>query len=263
MVAVEPVHDEAAATAVLDGRRVLLIADYHAGLELGLRYRDGVRVPSRAEERRGRLVDLIDRTDVDEVIVVGDLMHSIGGPARDERGELEAVVGAVTATVDLAVVKGNHDGDIEGWLDGVTVHAAPGIVRDGVALSHGHTWPSVEALAADVLVVGHEHPRVRLEDAVGGAADERAWLRGRIDAGYVADHLGVDPPRTDPTLVVLPAFNELSGGTRVNLPGETFLVPYLPEALREPELYLLDGTRLGTTPMRASGDDRSVDEQRP
>lgn len=245
MARVEPIVGAPAATITLDGERVLVLADVHAGIELGLRYRDGVRVPSRAADRREDLARLVEEVDPSAVLVVGDLMHSIGDPARAERRELEALVEALPDDVGLSVVKGNHDGDLEGWLTGATVHDAPGIVCDGVAFSHGHTWPPAAALEAEVLVIGHEHPRVRLEDEVGGAAVHRVWLRGLLDGDLVAEHLGVDPPAVAPRLVVLPAFNELSGGTWINVEGESFLVPYLPAGLREPEGYLLDGTRLG------------------
>lgn len=247
MARVEPVIGAPAATVTIDDTRTLLIADYHAGIETALRYRDGVTVESRADRRRERLRALIEETAAEAVIVLGDLMHSIGDPGHTERAEIDALLDAVPSAVSFSVIKGNHDGIIEGWLEGATVHEAPGIVRDGVALSHGHTWPPADVLEADVLCIGHEHPRVRLEDAVGGADVRRVWLRGRLDQAVVARQFGVDPPPVGPELVVFPAFNELSGGTWVNVEGESFLVPYLPEGLREARAYLLDGTNLGAT----------------
>lgn len=244
MVDVEPVVGEAAATVDLQRGRALVIADYHAGLERALTYRDGVSVYSRERQRRDRLIALIAETEATSLIVVGDLMHSIGDPTYSERHELEALVEAVPEAVDVTVIKGNHDGELESWLDGVTVHQAPGIVLDGLALSHGHTWPPADALAADVLVVGHEHPQVRLEDSVGGATIHRVWMRGRLDAQRVAEHLDINPPERDPRLVVMPAFNELSGGTWINVEDESFLIPYLPECLYDVDTYLLDGTKL-------------------
>lgn len=245
MVAVQPVHGAAAATVHHEEGRLLVIADYHAGIESGLRYREGVHIPSRADERRARLLGLIDAEAVDELVVVGDLMHSIGDPAMNERAELETLVDALPDSVALSVIKGNHDGDLEGWLDEATVHEPPGVVRQGLALSHGHTWPPAEALDADVLVIGHEHPRVRLEDAVGGSVVHRVWVRGRLDVASAAEHLGREAPDAGPTLVVMPAFNELSGGTWINVDEDSFLVPYLPDGIVDPGVYLLDGTGLG------------------
>jgi len=47
--------------------------------------------------------------------------------------------------------------------------------------------------------------------------------------------------------VIVPAFNDRSGGTWVNVDGQGFLAPFLPEALvdSDTDAYLLDGTRLG------------------
>lgn len=245
MIEVSPVVGEAAATVALPSGIAVVIADYHAGLERDLRYRDGVSVHSRERERRHRLLAIIEEVDASSLIVVGDLMHSIGDPTYSERTELEALVDHLPDELDVTVVKGNHDGQLEDWLEGVTVHQAPGTVVDGLAISHGHTWPPAAALSADVLVIGHEHPRVRLEDAVGGSTVHRVWLRGHLDADAIAEHRDIEAGEAPPRLVVMPAFNELSGGTWVNVPDEDYLVPYLPDALRDGDAYLLDGTKLG------------------
>jgi metallophosphoesterase superfamily enzyme len=88
---------------------------------------------------------------------------------------------------------------------------------------------------------------VRLTDEVGGSRVERVWLRGGLDPAAFADrgeYDGVEwPDAAD--LVVFPAFNDLSGGTWVNLPDQDFLCPFLPAALSGGEAYLVDGTRLG------------------
>ena len=104
---------------------------------------------------------------------------------------------------------------------------------------------SAERTSADVVCVGHEHPTVRLEDAVGGRRIERAWLRGPLSAEAFEDHLDGETADVDGELVVFPAFNDLVGGTWVNVPGQAFLAPFLPEGLADGEAFLLDGTRLG------------------
>jgi metallophosphoesterase superfamily enzyme len=248
MARVEPVVGEPAAVADLGGERALLVADVHAGIEVGLRYERGVELDSRADARRERLCGLIAETDADRLVVLGDLAHRIGAPDGDERAELETLVRAVTDRVPMTLVEGNHDAGVAAAfaddLDVIGAHG--GVLGDTVAVCHGHTWPDPALLDADVVCMGHEHPQVRLEDAVGGSRVERAWLRGELDpAAFVEDggHEGdgADPPE----LVVFPAFNERSGGTWVNVEGQSFLAPFLPEALPSGDAYLLDGTRLG------------------
>ena len=244
-MAVEPVPGAPAAVATLADARALVVADYHAGLESTLR-RTGVELADRAEHRRQRLLALVDQTDPDRLVVLGDLVHAIGDPSSAERAEIETLLDALSVPVTL--VRGNHDGEIESLLaetdHEVTVTPATGTRLGPVGFAHGHTWPSSDVLRADVVCVGHEHPVVRLEDEVGGSRLERAWLRGQLDPAPFREHDGTFEG-TGGELVVCPAFNDLSGGTWVNVGGQSFLSPFLPAALADGEAYLLDGTRLG------------------
>jgi putative SbcD/Mre11-related phosphoesterase len=245
---IDPVPDEPAATAELDGERALVVADVHAGIEVGLRYERGVELDSAADARRDRLCGLLDRTGADRLVVVGDLAHRIGGPSGVEAEELRALADAVLDRAAMTLVPGNHDAGVAEALSdrAVDVHDPTGWRAGPVGFVHGHTWPAPDVLAAESVVVGHEHPRVRLADAVGGARTERAWLRGRLRREpFAAHHDALGWPDRDPSLVVVPAFNSRSGGTWVNVDGEAFLAPFLPDALADGEVYLLDGTRLG------------------
>jgi len=250
-MAVEPVPGEPAAVADLPDGRALVVADYHAGLEVGLRY-DGVEVRSRASDRREHVLALVDRSGADRLVVLGDLANAIGAPGTEEREEIERLLDAATDRVPVTVVKGNHDGDIEDLVasvEGVTVTPGHGTRFGDVGFAHGHTWPAPDVLAADVVCVGHEHPMVKLEDEVGGARVERAWLRGSLDPDPFVEFHGASAAAVDGGLVVFPSFNDLAGGTWVNVRGQSFLSPFLPEGLADAQAYLLDGTRLG--PYRA------------
>ena len=258
MAVVEPIPGEPAAVADISDtadaggvgdaggtnsageERALVVADYHAGIERSLR-RQGVEVQSRGPQRRKHLLRLVDETNADRVVFLGDLGHAIGTPEGPEAEELEALFDALP--VPMTLVRGNHDGGIAEEFD-IPV-TPPGGTRVGdVGFAHGHTWPSREVLAADTVCMGHEHVSVRLEDDVGGARVERAWLRGPIDATPFAEYYGEDLAVSG-DLVVFPAFNDLSGGTWVNVDGQGFLAPFLPEACPDAEIYLMDGTRLG------------------
>ncbi|WP_049902991.1 metallophosphoesterase [Halococcus agarilyticus] len=245
---VEPVPGEPAAVIESEDERALCVADYHAGLEAGLG-RQGVELPSQSRERREHLLSLLDTTDADRVVFLGDLAHAIGGARGAERDELTTLFAALDDLVSVTVVKGNHDGEIESLADdaGIEIDVTPpdGIRFGSVGLAHGHTWPSRDVLDCEVICVGHEHPTVRLEDEVGGSRAERAWLRGRLVPEPFCEHYD-DELAIDAELVVFPAFNDLSGGTWVNVPGQAFLAPFLPDGIAEGEAYLLDGTRLGS-----------------
>ena len=240
MARVDPIPGTAAAVADLGGESALVVADYHAGIERSLR-RDGVELRSAAAERRRELLALVADADADRVIFLGDLVSSIGQPSGDERAELTDLIGALSVPVTL--VPGNHDGAVADAVD-IEVSEAAGVRRGDVAFAHGHTWPDPDLLDADVLCVGHEHPQVRLEDEVGGGRVERVWLRGTLSATPFEAHFDASIA-SDAELIVFPAFNERCGGSWVNVEGQGFLAPFLPDALPSGDAYLLDGTRLG------------------
>jgi metallophosphoesterase superfamily enzyme len=247
MSPVEPVPGRSAAVADCGDERALVLADYHAGIERGLRYERGVELTSDAGPRRQRLLSLLRETDPDRLVVVGDLAHRIGDPSGDERAELDDLVAAVTEQVPFTLVPGNHDGGFGEAYDAVEVADGDGLRLGDVGFVHGHTWPSPEVLGARVVCMGHEHPAVRLVDEVGGARVEKAWLRGPLRRDVFAERYGGDLQWGDPELVVFPAFNDRSGGTWTNVDGQGFLSPFLPAAFLDgaTEAYLLDGTRLG------------------
>ncbi|WP_299236789.1 metallophosphoesterase [Natronomonas sp.] len=238
----EPIPGRPAGIADCGPERALVVADYHAGLETGLR-RDGVELDSRETRRRESLLEALNAHPVDRVVFLGDLGDSIGTPGREERTEIRRVLEAAADRAPVTVLKGNHDGGIEtvaGGVDGVEVREGPGVRIGDVGFCHGHTWPDEAVVAAPTVCSAHEHPLVRLEDDVGGARSERVWLRGRLDPEGFAEY-----PSVGGELVVAPAFNDLSGGTAIN-DGDGFLSPFLPQGLSEGEAYLLDGTRLGS-----------------
>jgi putative SbcD/Mre11-related phosphoesterase len=243
---VEPVPDSPAAVVDCGDERALVVADFHAGIEVGLR-REGVELDSRADERREQLLALVDRTTPDRLVVLGDLGHAIGTPWDDERDEIADLLAAVTERVPVTLVRGNHDGDIETQVEAAeNARVVPGHgTRIGsVGFAHGHTWPSPDVLDAEILCTAHEHPVVKLEDEVGGGRVERVWLRGDCNPEQFEAFHGRDTA-TPNELVVFPAFNDLSGGTWVNAAGQEFLSPFLPDGLADGQAYLLDGTRLG------------------
>jgi putative SbcD/Mre11-related phosphoesterase len=245
-MSVEPVVGSPAAVVDADGERALVFADYHAGLEIGLR-KEGVELDSRANERREQVLSLLDRTTPDRLVVLGDLGDAIGTAWDDERDEIEELLASVTERIPVTLLLGNHDGAVEAIADtieDVTLAPGQGTTIGSVGFAHGHTWPSPAVLDAEILCTAHEHPVVKLEDEVGGGRVERVWLRGECNpAPFEAFH---DTDFTGPEeLVVFPAFNDLSGGTWVNVSGQEFLSPFLPEALEDGQAYLLDGTRLG------------------
>ena len=221
----------------------VVVGDLHVGLESDLRMA-GVNLPSQTHRMRERLLKLVEETGARRLIVIGDLKHRIPYSTKQERHELPFFFEDFPCDVEL--VPGNHDVDLEGLL-AVRTHPAEGIRIGDVGLLHGHTWPSEEVMAAPTVVTCHNHPAVMLVDELGHRHKEPAWVR----AGFTPAARERYPMLPEGArLVVMPAFNELTGGTAFNAKeGERLLGPLFGNGLVDvpnARLFTVDGVDLGS-----------------
>lgn len=227
----------------LPAHATLVVGDLHVGLESDLR-QAGVNLPSQTHRMRERLARLLRETGATRLVVIGDLKHRIPYSTRQEAQELPRFFEDLPARVEL--VRGNHDVDLEGLLD-VEMHPADGIRIGEVGLLHGHTWPSDEVMRARLVVTCHNHPAVMLVDELGHRHKEPAWIRATFTPA--ARERYHDLP-ADATLLVMPAFNELTGGTAFNAAeGERLLGPLFGNdlvATADARVVTVDGVDLGT-----------------
>lgn len=223
--------------------RAIVVGDLHVGLESDLRIA-GVNLPSQTARMRARLLALLASTGADRLVVIGDLKHRIPYSTRQEARELPSFFDDFPARVEL--VRGNHDVDLAGLLD-VEVHDPEGIVVGDVGLLHGHTWPSDDVMSAPLVVTCHNHPAVALVDALGHRHKEPAWIRARFTQ-VARERYARLPPGAE--VVVMPAFNELTGGTAFNgEEGERLMGPIFQNGLADVEgarVWTIDGVELGT-----------------
>lgn len=230
------------ALAVTGEERYLVVADLHFGIEADLAVH-GIHFRSRSSSRLERLLALVDRTDPDLLVLLGDVKHSIPSLTRQEHHELPSILGALRDRVPLRVFPGNHDIGIERYLDPAEICQKDGAVIDGVGYLHGHTYPS-PLLAGRLMIAGHHHPLLSLRDEVGCALQAPAYLRAGVDTASLG--LAGDPEGATPTRVLfMPAFNELAGHDILNIAKNPFS-PLSRNMVRDTaEIILADGTYIG------------------
>lgn len=226
-----------------------IIADLHIGIEYEISL-TGANIPSQTSSLAARCSELCEELDVATLLIAGDLKHMITAGdnsteharmMRQERWDLRSFLGSLSGC-SVELVKGNHDGGLCS-SPSLEVHESRGICRGDVGIAHGHAWPSEEVMQRRILVMGHVHPVVRLRDDLGFSTSKPCWLRAPLLQDVARERY----PSVNPDLeaVVMPAFNPLCGGMVVNTEGILGPLQNIVD-VEAAEVYLLDGTRLGS-----------------
>jgi len=250
LVEPQPVFNKPALTV----GNALVLADLHIGIEYELSL-SGVHIPSQIERRIERVLHLLSEVKARRVVLLGDIKHCVSKTSPLERLDVPHFLRSLAECVPVDILPGNHDGGIEYLIPRDTrfrieIHQSKGCSINNVALVHGHTWPSIELLSCDYVIVGHNHPVVRLADPLGYVSIKLVWIRSRFNEGVLRQRFPELGLFNNPRVIIMPAFNELVGGISFNEASyETLLGPLFTNRailLEKAQAYLLDGTFLGT-----------------
>jgi len=232
--------------------RMLVVSDLHLGIEHELAEK-GVSLPSQIPKIKAKLIELLKKQRVAQLLILGDVKHNVPVTSWQEWRELPEFFKDLAKLAKIDIVRGNHDGYLEGMVPReVAIHDPHGMVlgkRRRIGFMHGHTWPAPELLDVELIISGHNHPAIEFRDELGGRTVEPIWLRAKLCAKKFPKKLKPFIKRGMPELLVIPAFSELVGGAAVNrkIPRELIGPMFKAGAVKldQAEAYLLDGTFLG------------------
>jgi uncharacterized protein len=255
--------------------KTLLISDPHLGWENSLQEK-GIHVPSQTEKILNKLTSIITKYKPQELVVLGDVKYTVISSKLGEWHDVPDFFSKLQKFVDsIAIVRGNHDANIEPLLpENIELLPATGAVIGDIGIFHGHRWPSPALLKCKTLVMGHLHPVVVFRDPAGFKITRQIWMKANINTeAFGKILLQKHNIKVEDTVVetlrkhynvslkareifIMPSFNDFLGGRPVNetrprkeIGEESLIGPVLrSEAVDvdNSELYLLDGTYLGT-----------------
>jgi putative SbcD/Mre11-related phosphoesterase len=255
--------------------KTLVIADPHLGWEMALRDR-GIHVPSQSSKLLNKIVAVLSKYKPDTLLILGDVKYTVVAAEPGEWHDIPEFFQNLKKHVkEIDIVRGNHDANLEPLLpESIQLLPATGTIIDDVGLFHGHKWPSPTLLKCKTIVMGHLHPVVVFRDPVGFRITRQVWVKAKCDTAQLSKTLlqkhgikiegspeeTVKKPYTfkprSSQLFIMPSFNDFLGGRPINetkprKKGQTptIIGPVLrSEAvdLDNSEIYLLDGTYLGT-----------------
>lgn len=261
-----PVENFPALLHEKEQQKSLIIADLHLGWETNL-IRKGVHIPSQTSKTLHKLIQLIDKTTPDSVIILGDIKHTVAKAELSEWQDIPKFFETLKGKIaDIQIIRGNHDGNIAPLLPPtIQIHPSTGITLNTIGLFHGHTWPAQKLLKCRTLIMGHVHPTITFRDASGFYIATPVWIKAEYDnaklaAAFIKSKYTkkstqkierfLKKPKNN-QLIIMPCFNDFLGGRPINrkAKGRKYVGPILRSEvidIDEAEVYLLEGTFLGT-----------------
>jgi uncharacterized protein len=234
---------------------IVVVADLHLGLGARASTPGGPPEGS-AESLAAELLAISHDTRASRLVIAGDAKHPIVGVPRALRPVLFDFFSTLLGSgLAVELVLGNHDVGIVRHLPReVDVHAAKGVLRNGVGIFHGHRWPSNEVLAASALVAGHLHPGFRFAPTPSDPTGKRrCWVRVEpLQRPPLPKRRTPRIPVQAREIVILPAFNPLAGTEALNREAPRRNRSFLYQrflTIGPARVFLLDGTDVGRLPI--------------
>ncbi|MFB6204703.1 MAG: metallophosphoesterase [Candidatus Nanohaloarchaea archaeon] len=202
------------------GLEMIVIADLHLGLEASMTSMGSYVPEFQLDDLREELEDARRETEASRLLVNGDLKNEFR-TSYAERSEVQEFLQFAKETFDeVILVKGNHDTMIEETVDREGLELQENYSEDGVTFAHGH---EKVGNGYDTLVIGHEHPALKLEDEIGVSEKVDCFLYGEMRDGS--------------NIIVMPSYAQVSEGSQVNeMPQKELLSPVLREQVDIDEL---------------------------
>ena len=170
----------------------LVVADLHLGCEAALEYK-GLSLPRvQTSKLRAVLKELIGELQPDLLVVAGDLKHNFSRNLVQEWDDVADFIRTISALVDVAVVRGNHDNYLGMILSEFGIPLDREVQVGRFRILHGHS-----GTLQGPTIMGHIHPSITLVDGAGGRVKRPCFLHDRDRSTLVLPALSLVSPGVD------------------------------------------------------------------
>jgi len=181
-----------------DGPTVV-IGDLHLGYEKALED-EGLYLPRlNTGSMRDSLNRIICRYEPKRMVLLGDIKHDFARAPYECRYDVTNIVQMLSDAAEVIVIKGNHDNFLQNILSDVGIDVKDHTDIAGLRLEHGHVDSGIRPV-----VIGHEHPSVRISDAMSGSVKLQCFMHAEKEG-----------------IIVIPPFSPFSSGS--DLSSEEFM----------------------------------------
>jgi len=188
----------------------LIISDLHIGIE----HKIGLSRKINTEKMLNRLIQTIEETDPEYLVIAGDLKDSF---RFEYTKALKDFIDEIFKKVRIIVTKGNHDNYLESIIKD-KAKIVDFFETDSFIVAHGHKKISSNKL----LILGDMHPIVNIYDEWGVSYRYKAFIE-------MKDKL------------ILPAYNDITPGIDIFSGIEFRKNPnFTYEELEDSNIYVID-----------------------
>lgn len=191
----------------------VVLGDLHLGYESALE-EEGVYIPRiNTNSIRDALNTVLYRYEPKRVVLLGDIKHDFRRTRNEGCDEVKTIMKMLTDVAEVIVVKGNHDNYLQNILSDLGMTAVDYVDMCGFRMEHGHVDTGRRPV-----VIGHEHPSVRIAGAVSSGLKLQCFLHMRKDGIIVIPPFspmssGSDLSSSDPDSFMSPACNVADTGS--------------------------------------------------
>ena len=221
-------------------KKSLVITDLHLGFENTLSLNNVFLGKNKTVTEITKEIELIiDKTKPDSLILLGDVKSGINSITKVEWETVPVFFENITKLIDIILVPGNHDANIEKLIPNeITLAGSKGIIIDDILLTHGHTMPTENFSQINTIVMGHIHPVFfEKESLING---ERVWVSIKCDKQKIF------PSKSgELELIILPSFNRYFYATQKKFYKKSISPIIKKMDVMQAKILRLDGTIIG------------------
>lgn len=190
---------------ILDEGPTVVLGDLHLGYERALE-QEGMYIPRiNSDSICDALNDILCRYEPARVVLLGDIKHDFRHSGFEEKKEVTRIMKLLSEEADVIPIKGNHDNYLQNIINDLGMLAVDYVDIMGYRLEHGHVDSGVRPV-----IIGHEHPSVRIPGSVGGGLKLQCFVHARKEG-----------------VIVLPPFSPFSSGNDLVVDENCVMAPAL------------------------------------
>lgn len=221
---------------LLKNEETVVIGDLHLGYEKALED-DGMYIPRvNTDSVRASINRILSKYEPKRVVLLGDIKHDFKRVKYEGKEDVKLIINLISEAAEVVVVKGNHDNYIQNIVAELGIEAVDYVDIAGYRLEHGHVDSGIRPV-----VIGHEHPSVRIPGAFSGGMKIQCFLYMRKEG-----------------VIVIPPFSFLSSGNDLSASHPETFMSSACKSCEVGDAELFGVTELGILPLGKLADISSI-----